>query len=446
MSLKKTAVRRAALFAILCAIVVSAILVLSSCGSSVIRSKEELFEEVNSSAPRSYSNVSSYLKKWGFPDSDSTKLKYIENLFKNYYVGEMPEVGDAARSVALNFLENYYDDIDLSDEDKVTDALINCYIAAVGDKYSHYMNPEEYESYNAEMSGEFCGIGVYISYSALDGTYEILNVFEDSPAETAGILPGDFIVAVDGTDVDILGYEGTLGAVKGEQGSSVSITVLRGTERIEFSMLRTELEDITVTHEILAGNIGYIRITQFIQNTASQFTAAVDSLTDAGVSGIIFDVRSNPGGYLTSIIEVLDYLLPDGGDIVGYKYYDGSTDSTKASDGHQVSLPFAVLCNEYTASAAELFTSALRDYAAEGIIDATIIGQTTYKKGTMQSTFEYKDGSAITISIALYNPPSGVNYEGIGITPDHIIENTGSEDLQLEFAINCLTNIQQNAA
>ncbi len=446
MSLKKTAVRRAALFAILCAIVVSAILVLSSCGSSVIRSKEELLEEVNSSASRSYSNVSSYLKKWGFPDSDSTKLKYIENLFKNYYVGEMPEVGDAARSVALNFLENYYDDIDLSDEDKVTDALINCYIAAVGDKYSHYMNPEEYESYNAEMSGEFCGIGVYISYSALDGTYEILNVFEDSPAETAGILPGDFIVAVDGTDVDILGYEGTLGAVKGEQGSSVSITVLRGTERIEFSMLRTELEDITVTHEILAGNIGYIRITQFIQNTASQFTAAVDSLTDAGVSGIIFDVRSNPGGYLTSIIEVLDYLLPDGGDIVGYKYYDGSTDSTKASDGHQVSLPFAVLCNEYTASAAELFTSALRDYAAEGIIDATIIGQTTYKKGTMQSTFEYKDGSAITISIALYNPPSGVNYEGIGITPDHIIENTGSEDLQLEFAINCLTNIQQNAA
>ena len=446
MSLKKTAVRRAALFAILCAIVVSAILVLSSCGSSVIRSKEELLEEVNSSASRSYSNVSSYLKKWGFPNSDSTKLKYIENLFKNYYVGEMPEVGDAARSVALNFLENYYDNIDLSDEDKVTDALINCYIAAVGDKYSHYMNPEEYESYNSEMSGEFCGIGVYISYSALDGTYEILNVFEDSPAETAGILPGDFIVAVDGTDVDILGYEGTLGAVKGEQGSSVSITVLRGTERIEFSMLRTELEDITVTHEILAGNIGYIRITQFIQNTASQFTAAVDSLTDAGVSGIIFDVRSNPGGYLTSIIEVLDYLLPDGGDIVGYKYYDGSTDSTKASDGHQVSLPFAVLCNEYTASAAELFTSALRDYAAEGIIDATIIGQTTYKKGTMQSTFEYKDGSAITISIARYNPPSGVNYEGIGITPDHIIENTGSEDLQLEFAINCLTNIQQNAA
>ena len=276
------------------------------------------------------------------------------------------------------------------------------------------------------MSGSFVGIGVTVVRNDLEGTILVTGVEQDSPASKAGIQPDDYIVGVNGERVSEIGAPATVNKIKGEVNTSVSVTVLRGNDEITFELIREQITEITVLYEIIDGTkTGYIKIKSFKGNTASQFKEAVDAIEAAGADSIIFDVRQNPGGYLDAVTTMLSYLVPSDTKIVSFS---SSKPSIYAKHGtayeptdHVLNIPSVVLCDESSASASELFSAAMRDYNDMGILSAAVIGNTTFKKGIMQSTISFNDGSSLTLTTTLYNPPSGTNFHGVGVTPDRFI-------------------------
>ena len=297
-----------------------------------------------------------------------------------------------------------------------------------------------------ESSGEMVGIGVHIIYNGDMGALEVISVMRDSPALEAGVEPGDLIIAVEGEAVSELGYYPAVDKMLGDLGTVAKFTVRRGEnyEQIkEFSIIRQKVTDTTVESRVIGGDIGVIRISQFAENTGDSIRTAIADLTAKGAKSLIFDVRYNPGGALTGIVDTLDQLLPEG-PIIRIVDREGNEEAIN-SDAACISMPMAVLVNEGTASAAELFTSALQDYKL-----ATVIGTTTYGKGTMQTVVSLPDGSGITISYRMYNPPFSDNYEGIGVVPDielpldetlaekNFYKITDEEDNQLQAAIKAV--------
>ncbi len=346
------------------------------------------------------------------------KLNYVDALYRNNYVGEI-------------------------DEEELSDYLIRGYIAGTGDKYASYMTADEFSAYMEESCGEMVGIGVHIIYNNEMGALEVISVMRDSPALEAGVEPGDLIVMVGDESVAELGYYPAVDKMLGDLGTVAQFTVRRGAnyEQIkEFSIIREKVTDTTVESRIYDGDIGLIRITQFAENTGESIRTAVADLTAEGAESLIFDVRYNPGGALTGIVDTLDFLLPEG-PIIRIVDKQGNEEAIN-SDAACIEMPIAVLVNESTASAAELFTSALQDYKL-----ATIIGTTTYGKGTMQTVVSLPDGSGLSISYRMYNPPYSDNYEGIGVVPDielpldealldkNFYKITDEEDNQLQTAV-----------
>ena len=305
-----------------------------------------------------------------------------------------------------------------ADSETLQTFLADTYIYAMGDKYAHYYTKEEYEELTKQNGGSLVGIGVQVIYDAKNGGIDILLVMEDSPALEAGLKKGDLITHVDGEKVTDLGYENAVAKIKGESGTKVNVTVLREGKEIKFEIVRRAVESQSVIYHKFAldEKIGVIKILEFNSLTPKQFKKAVKSLLDDGAESLVFDMRDNPGGLLDAVVEMLDYLLP-AGDIVHIVKGNGELDRTYKSDAACVNVPMAVLTNENTASAAELFTSSLKDYDK-----VTIIGTKTYGKGTVQSIIPLGDGTAISISTYMYNPPKSENYEGKGITPDIVVE------------------------
>lgn len=349
------------------------------------------------------------------------KLNYVDALYRAHYVGDI-------------------------DEEQLSDYLIRGYIAGAGDKYASYMTADEFSAYMEESSGEMVGIGVHIIYNGDMGALEVISVMRDSPALEAGVEPGDLIIAVEGEAVSELGYYPAVDKMLGDLGTVAKFTVRRGEnyEQIkEFSIIRQKVTDTTVESRVIGGDIGVIRISQFAENTGDSIRTAIADLTAKGAKSLIFDVRYNPGGALTGIVDTLDQLLPEG-PIIRIVDREGNEEAIN-SDAACISMPMAVLVNEGTASAAELFTSALQDYKL-----ATVIGTTTYGKGTMQTVVSLPDGSGITISYRMYNPPFSDNYEGIGVVPDielpldetlaekNFYKITDEEDNQLQAAIKAV--------
>lgn len=427
------------LSAFLCAIVLFLSTSLISCNFSFAEKepmpeKQSLYQAVESaSSEASYKYVSQYLARWGFTYYSSTKLTLVEDKFHKYYVEELPSTYELALAVAYDFLDNSYDTIDLTDMTATTTAIVDAYVAAVGDKYAFYRTPEEYDDYNQDMSGEFCGIGVTIEYSYIEGTMLINSVMRDSPAERAGILPGDYIVGVDGKTIGELGYQGIIDSIKGIEGTPVAVTLKRGDEEITLTAIRAKIAEQSVYYEMLEDNIGYIQISSFKDNTASQFGEALDFVRENGALGVIFDLRSNGGGYLHAALAMLEYLVPEGVVMTSYTF-NGINYVEKTKNPDKLDIPCVVLCNQYSASAAELFTSAIRDYGEMGLLDECIVGTVSYGKGIMQTTFGFTDGSSITMTIAYYYTPLGENFHGEGITPDTLVENAGASDVQLATA------------
>ena len=328
------------------------------------------------------------------------------------------------------------------------DALIDQMLTAFNsqDQYSAYYTLEDYLAMVQGSQGSAKGIGVYISGSVT--SMVVTYVMPSSPAETAGVLAGDEIIAIDGKYLTDIGYNEAVNMVAGENGTQVVLKVVRGGEEMDISVTRGDYTPYTVIHSQMEENgekIGYIKIIQFDQITVSQFKTAMEELSGAGCTKFIFDLRNNPGGELNAVVSMLDYLLPEG-PIVHILDADKNVTQVYNSDKKEITGEMVVLTNKGTASAGELFTAALRDYEK-----ATLIGTKTYGKGCGQSFHSLSNGGFITITSFFYNPPFGDNYDGIGIYPDIEVElpekykNTNTliipqeEDTQLHAALSTLT-------
>ncbi len=456
---KKNLLTKSLSFITLTVLLLSLLFSLASCFNIDPATKDEIRDNLNATLEGGKQNndyVTEYLYEWDIPSFDTEKLGWVEQLFHYYYniKDGMPETLEHAVLTANHFLDNYYDTIDISDRTAVTDALITSYVDVVGDPYSVYRTPDESTQYDADLSGEFGGIGVTVEYDHKEKTVMISSVHIGGSAESVGMAVGDFIIGVNGESIDDIGYDKLVNNIRGRVGTSVTVRVKRGDKELDFTMERALVKEQSVVYSLDEDGIGYIRVTQFIGVTFDQFKEAVDYMRNNGAKGIVFDMRSNPGGLVTSVTDMMSYILPTGKTILSYQYKNTpevvikTTDDTPAKGEEPaidslLSLPMVVLCNEYTASAAEIFTSVIRDYRDEGLLEARIVGTTTYKKGIMQGSFAYpKDGSLITITVAYYNPPSGENYHGIGITPDVYVElpelkdgETTVEDTQLKAGI-----------
>lgn len=380
-----------------------------------------------------YTFVSSYLKKYGIGNINSYKMNAIESQLESDFYKELPEERQIAKDTALLFVEYYYDVIDLENKKEVTDALLKCFFSSIGDPYAFYRTEEEFAEFIGSLEGgrEFVGIGVLMNQETL----EIQMVYPDSGAAEAGIKPRDVIYAVDGVTLEEASAEELVSMVAGEVDSTVKVTVRRGDELIEFTVTRKIISERTVLYDIDEDKVGYIQITQFLQNTPAEFKEAVDYCEANGAVALIIDMRYNPGGLLTSVVDVIDYLAPDSESRrIGSYTQSGLENVYYTKDGHSVSLPIAVLCNEGTASAGELFTAAMRDYGEEGVLDTVIVGTTTYGKGVAQNSYSLYDMSGITYTIGYFNPPSDVNFDGIGVIPEYEVEEVSGKDAPFECA------------
>ena len=279
------------------------------------------------------------------------------------------------------------------DETQMGDAAVSAMIASLGDRWSYYISAEDYAAYEAQMTNSYVGIGITIQTQMEEQGLLVVDVTPGGPAQTAGIQAGDILTAVEGQPVVELGREQTVAQVRGEPGTEVQLTLLRGTESYTCAPVREKVQEIVVESKQLAGDVGYIAIDNFDLNSAEQTIAAIDALVDAGVKSLLFDVRNNPGGMKDELVEILDYLLPDGQPVFTSKSYTGQTVTDYTEDGHAVDLPMAVLVNADSYSAAEFFAAALQELGA-----AQVVGEPTVGKGYFQITYPLSDGSAIAIS------------------------------------------------
>jgi len=328
------------------------------------------------------------------------------------------------------------------DDLKLQDWTLSGLVYGIDDPYSYYMDAETYSNMSSELEGNFVGIGVRVNYAGDSGLIRIIQVMKGSPAESAGLLPGDLITVVEGEDVVDIGYDTAVDKLLGEEGTAAVFKINRDGEGIDFSVVRKSFATTTVEYRMLDSGYGYIQIQEFDYPTYDQFKAAVEDLTAQGAKGLVFDVRNNPGGELGTICDILDVLVPEG-NIIQIVYKDGTMETEK-SDSAEINLPLAVLVNGETYSAAELFAATLRDYNK-----ALLVGEKTFGKGCMQTVFPLGDGTAVNLTNALYNPPSGNNYHDIGVFPHIEVELpeelrykayylTYDEDVQLQSAVAAL--------
>ena len=309
-----------------------------------------------------------------------------------------------------------------TDPELIEEYMIQAMIAGMGDTFGNYVSAEDYDSYLSSIAGNFKGIGVSVIYDSGSGAMEVVSVFPDSPAEKAGVLCGDIVAYVgigeQKQSVVELGYYKAIELIRGEDGTMAEFVVIRGGELIEFSVERGEVTNQTVTMHMYESDsrVAVIRINQFEVVTLDQFMDAMVQAQRAGAEAYVFDVRSNPGGELNTIVSILDMLLPEG-PIIRIQYKDPQYNTQLNSDAACIKAPMVVLCNGSTASAGELFCSALQDYGV-----AKLVGTQTYGKGTMQRLYKLSDGSGLSMTVAYYLPPTSDNYHGVGVTPDIVCD------------------------
>lgn len=358
---------------------------------------------------------------------------------------------DAGTEQKLQTLKNLIDEeylySDEVEEDTLREGIYTGYINALGDPYSVYYDEEETQSLMESTSGEYSGIGVVMSQNLETGITTAAQVYENSPAKEAGMEAGDIIYQVDGEDVTTLDISEIAQRVRGTEGTTVEITVLRGeeNEEVSFTIERRQVEVTTVESEMLENQTGYIRITEFDEVTYDQFTAAFENLEAEGMQGLIVDLRDNPGGNLLTVSQILDRLLPEGV-IVYTEDKNGEREYLTSDEENKYENPVAVLVNGNSASASEIFAGAIQDYEL-----GPIVGTTTYGKGVVQRIIDLRDGTCVKLTVSEYFTPNGRSINGEGITPDVEAELQENEenpeaDSQLDTALSELEKrYQQNA-
>ena len=344
------------------------------------------------------------------------KLSGIQALIQKEYIGEV-------------------------DEDALQTGICQGYVGALGDPYSAYYDEEQTSALMETTQGEYGGIGVVLTQNLDTGVTTASSVYEDSPAMKAGMKDGDIIYQVEGRDVSGMALEEISGSIKGEKGTTVEITVLRGEEREEVTLTitRDTIQAETVKTRMLEDEIGYLAISEFDSVTLEQYREGLAELTAQGMEGLIVDLRGNPGGNLDTVCEILDLMLPEGL-IVYTEDKDGNRQEFTSDEAQEVQVPLAVLVDGNSASASEIYAGAIQDY---GI--GQIVGTKTYGKGVVQTIYDLKDGTSLKLTVAEYFTPNGRNIDGEGITPDVEVtyqrdENDPEADNQLDRAVETLQN------
>ena len=367
------------------------------------------------------------------------------------YVNNNGVVNNKVKKVAD--IINTYGLFDI-DEEKMADYAATGLAVSVDDHYTNYYNKEEFASFNTSLSNSFYGIGIVISVDTTTNKLIVVSPIEGGPSANAGIMPGDFIVAVDGVEYSGNQMNEAVSLMRGDsledkKGTQVTVTVERAGTRNDYVITRDIVRINSVNSKMVDDEIGYVRITAFnavddksdgSQDTYDEFIAAIDSLKAEGMKKLVIDLRNNPGGSLSVVNKIADELLPAG--IITYTETKTGKREEYTSSAGELGIPMTVLVNGGSASASEVLTGALKDYKK-----ATVIGTKTFGKGVVQTVIPLGDGSGISLTTSKYYSPSGVCIHGIGIEPDIVVEADETkqisdlsvdEDIQLQKAIEVL--------
>ena len=329
------------------------------------------------------------------------------------------------------------------DEEKLKEGAIKGYIEGLGDPYTEYISADEMEDYLSDTMGNFVGIGIYMVKNTEKGKIQVLAPIKGSPAEKAGIQAGDLILTVDGVDYSADEMTIASNKIKGEEGTTVTIEVLRGTETKKYELKREKVKVNQVEGKVLSNNIGYINFTSFDETTADDFKAKFEELNKQGIKSLIIDLRNNGGGIVDQALQIADYVA-DKDSVLLYEVDKNNKETVKkAKTDLIINMPIMILTNENTASASEILAGALKDLGK-----AKTVGTTTYGKGVIQQILKLSDGSGLKVTIEEYQTPNRNKIHKIGIAPDeevklpdsvtNVLNVTESEDTQLQKAIEML--------
>lgn len=344
-------------------------------------------------------------------------------------------ISDKMKAIEKLIDDNAYYDIDPA---KVESGIYKGLVSGLDDDYAAYMTPDEQRMESEQVQGEYRGMGITMSYKQASGS-EIQSVYEGSPAERVGLKAKDVITEADGVSYVEKSTTELAYYVRTSEKESVKITVYRPSTR-ETLKLDVPLEKIdipTVMGEMLEDKIGYIRISNFHQITKDQFEKKYEELDSAGMKGLVIDLRGNPGGLVSTTLEMLDFLLPEC-DTLTMEAKDKSSKTFSSDEDYALKVPCTILINGSSASAAEIFAGAMQDNKK-----AVLVGEKSYGKGIVQGTFPFLDGSAVKLTIAKYYTPAGHDIHKQGIFPDIEIKNSETEDLQLAKAIEKVKEMER---
>ena len=339
--------------------------------------------------------------------------------------GFMTRHGVEKVNLLSDVIDQYYYK-DITDEEKM-EGIYKGLMSSTNDKYTDYYSPKEFKDLMVTMEGDYGGIGATLSQDKATKEVSVVEVYEGSPAARAGLERGDIVISVDGhlgTDESLDDY---VQRIRGEEGTSIEMVYKRDDQEHTIEITREEVIVPSVSHRMLDDKIGYIRISSFVNGTQKDFEDALADLQSQGMQGIVFDMRDNGGGMVDSVVAILDDILP-AGTVVYTMDKSGKREDYTSDDAKKIDIPVTVLVNENTASAAEIFTGAIRDFNY-----GTIIGTNTFGKGIVQSTVPLSDGSAVKITVATYYTPSGECIHEKGIKPDIELEFSYADENPTEY-------------
>ena len=348
----------------------------------------------------------------------SSKLQKYREIIDKYYLGEI-------------------------DDTKLEEGAIKGYIEGLGDPYTEYISKEDMDTYLDDTMGNFVGIGIYMVKNTEYDRIQVLSTIKDSPAEKVGIQAGDLIISVDGIEYKADDMTTASNNIKGEEGTKVTVEILRGTEKIKYEIARGKVKVNPVEGKVINNNIGYIKFTSFDETTAEDFKAKFEELNKKGIQSLIIDLRNNGGGIVDQALEIADYIA-DKDSVLLYEVDKNNKETVKkAKTDPIINMPIVILTNENTASASEILAGALKDLGK-----AKIVGTKTYGKGVIQQILSLSDGSGLKITIEEYQTPNRNKINKVGIEPDETVELPDSvksvlnveenEDTQLQKAIQIL--------
>lgn len=331
---------------------------------------------------------------------------------------------------AYRFIETKY--VNDTDDVKLIDGAIDGMVKSLNDPHSNYLSPKMYKTLMEQTEGSFAGIGVVMGMDN-EQKIHIVGIMENSPGQKAGLQEGDEILAVDGVPVTQMAFDEVAAHVRGQAGTDVVLTIMRDNTNQDITITRDNIKLKTVGHKMLDNNIGYIQIVSFSEDTANEFNEAYNDLKNQGMKALVLDLRNNPGGLLTTCVEIAKKLVPKG-EIVSIVDKQGNKE-TYSSSLEAPEYPLVVLINKNSASASEILSGAIQDTKT-----GTIIGNTSYGKGSVQTILPMFEDDAVKLTIAKYYTPSGRSIDGTGITPDIEInlDENATSDTQLDKALEIL--------